>query len=72
MKLGGSGDVPRATCRGARQEATRVVNEEGDNCLQDLLRKLGDWGWPGRACDGHSWGASGEEPLNFCFDSVPE
>jgi len=72
MKLGGSGDVPGATCRGACQEATRVVSEEGDDRLQDLSQKLGDWGRSGWAYDGHSWGISDEEPLNLGFDLVPE
>jgi len=72
MKLGDSGDVPRVTCRGARKEATRVVNDEGDDHFHDILRKLGDWGWPGRACDGRPRGTSDEQPFDFGLDSVPE
>jgi len=72
MKLGDSNNVPRVTCRGARQEATRVVNEEGDDYCHDLLRKLGDWGRSRRTCGGRLWGTSNEQPLDFGFDLVPE
>jgi hypothetical protein len=67
MKMGGGSDVPRVTCRGARQESARVVSEVGDNQSHELLRELGDWGG---MCSGRLWGASAEHPLDFGFDSV--
>jgi len=42
-----NGDVPRVTCQGACQETGCVVDEVGENDLDELLRELGDWG---RAC----------------------
>ena len=63
MKFWDSSDVPRVTCRGARQEATRVVNEEGDDYCHHLPRKLGDWGRSGRTFGGRLWGTSNEQPL---------
>ena len=67
MKMGGGSDVPRATCRGARQESARVVSEVRDNQFHELLRELGDWG---RICGGRPWGISTEHPLDFGFGSV--
>jgi hypothetical protein len=36
MKMGNSGNVPRVTCEGAREETTRVVGKVGDDHFDGL------------------------------------
>ena len=42
--MGDSRDIPRVAGRGARKEGESDINEVGDNQIDELLRKPGDWG----------------------------
>ena len=45
--MGDNGNIPRVACQGACQEAALVVDEVGENDLDEILRELGDWGRAG-------------------------
>jgi len=47
VEMGDNGNIPRVACQGACQEAALVVDEVGENDLDEILRELGDWGRAG-------------------------
>ena len=44
VKMGDGCDIPRVAGHGARKEGESDINEVGDNQIDELLRKPGDWG----------------------------
>jgi hypothetical protein len=63
-------NVPRVTRQGARQEGALVVNEVGDDQVQELVRDPGYWA---RVCGRRLWvGGTIEQRLDFGFASVPK